>query len=604
MPEPLWRLEGLRMRGRHRSRLQIEALDIPLGIGAVLGPSGAGKTSLLNLLAGFERAEGRLVGPACVEPGRLPLFWMPADGALWPGLRVADQLRYALPAARRGDADSIDALLRLVALEEHGDVAVEQLSAGMRSRVALARAIASEAQVLILDEPLAHVDPALAAPLWSRVVQRLRESRSSLLYASHAPEQVLGYAEHAICLIDGELRYAGALESLYRDPPDAALGALLGPVDQPDSAVRVHWRLPAEPAMLRPEQLALEASAGGHEVLSSHFHGSYCASELAHCEDGARRRFLHRGPALRVGSRVALALLSLALLVALGGCGAAKSQEPQLHFADNRAWMLPSAGQRLPAPRAVAPCRDGGCVVLDDIGRVLRYDAELELHAQWWMPEHAVGRPERVLELRDGRIVVADTHYHRVLFFSAEGELVDSWGEHGEGPGAFIYPVALAEDPDGNLYVAEYGGNDRVQKFAPDGSLLAQFGGFGAEPGQFQRPGGMCWHAGRIVIADAFNNRIEVFADDGRFIEVLGGSELAWDFPYDLQLGTDGDLWVVEYGAARVSRLSLNGELHGRYGAAGSDVGDFGTPWALAQLANGRVLVADTGNRRMVTLSP
>ena len=86
MSNPLWKLEGVNL-GRRLSEL---TLTIESGVTAVLGHSGAGKTSLLNLLVGFEKADnGALASEFDRASHRIPLFWVPPDGGLWPHLTVA-----------------------------------------------------------------------------------------------------------------------------------------------------------------------------------------------------------------------------------------------------------------------------------------------------------------------------------------------------------------------------------------------------------------------------------------------------------------------------------------------------------------------------------
>jgi DNA-binding beta-propeller fold protein YncE len=162
--------------------------------------------------------------------------------------------------------------------------------------------------------------------------------------------------------------------------------------------------------------------------------------------------------------------------------------------------------------------------------------------------------------------------------------------------------VAVAKDAEENLYIAEYGSNDRVQKFTSEGQFILAFGAFGTKPGEFQRPSGLVWRDGKIYAADAFNNRIQVFTDDGKFIKILDSTEqpLALRLPYDLKLGPDDTLYAVEYGAGRVTRLDLNGRALGRYGTIGAGLGQFATPWGIAVDSHKKIYVADTGNRRVV----
>ncbi|REJ93774.1 MAG: hypothetical protein DWQ29_03515, partial [Planctomycetota bacterium] len=211
---------------------------------------------------------------------------------------------------------------------------------------------------------------------------------------------------------------------------------------------------------------------------------------------------------------------------------------------------------------------------------------------------------EGICVLRDGRVCVADTHYHRCVLFDEAGEFLGTFGENGEGPGQFIFPCGVVQDSQGNVYVSEYGGNDRIQKFTEDGECLMQFGSVGTEPGQFQRASGLAWHDGTVYVADAINNRIQAFRDSGEFDRIVnraGSADL--DYPYDVAV-QDESLYVVEYKAGRVSRLSFEGEVIGRFGSTGRGENQFWTPWGLAVNSQGRIVVGDTGNRRMVELVP
>ena len=94
------------------------------------------------------------------------------------------------------------------------------------------------------------------------------------------------------------------------------------------------------------------------------------------------------------------------------------------------------------------------------------------------------------------------------------------------------------------MYIGEYGSNDRIQKFTADGKHLLTFGSFGTEPGQFQRPSGIVWHEGVVYVADAVNNRVQRFQDDGTYSGELtlthAGKAIALHLPYDLVLDGQG----------------------------------------------------------------
>ncbi len=276
----------------------------------------------------------------------------------------------------------------------------------------------------------------------------------------------------------------------------------------------------------------------------------------------------------------------------------------QMHAREWRVWNLPPDGASLPTPRSVAVGNGGEIATLDTAGRVLIYDGDGVLKRQWQMLDVSVGKPEGIVVLKDGRVVVCDTHYHRVVWFDAGGGWLQNIGQHGTKDGEFIYPVGICADAAENLYVCEYGGNDRVQKFTREGKWLASFGSFGTGPGQFQRPSGLAWRDGRLYVADAINNRVLIFSDGGKYFGLLGaaGQPLAFNLPYAIAPGGDGALYIVEYGAGRLSRVSPDGRLLGQLGHSGSGEGEFGTPWGVAVGAGMRIRVADTKNRRIVTL--
>jgi len=292
------------------------------------------------------------------------------------------------------------------------------------------------------------------------------------------------------------------------------------------------------------------------------------------------------------------ALCALSLLAA--GCADSKSSVPKLPFSKISFIPMPVEGAKIPAPRSLAFNRKGELMVLDDVGRVLIFSPEGKLLRKWWMPDHSIGRPEGIIEMKDGRIAVSDTHYYRVVIFSPDGKVDRIFGERGLEPGKFGNPVGVAEDSDGDLYVCEYGENDRIQVFHPDGEFLRAFGKPGTDDGEFQRPSAVLVRGGEVFVADAVNNRLQVFSKDGKHLRTITIDPPMY-LPYDIKFGPDGDIYVVEYGNNRVDKLTPDGKLLGTF-AIGKD--GLRTPWGLAVDSKGRVFVADTGNRRIVVLTP
>ena len=267
-----------------------------------------------------------------------------------------------------------------------------------------------------------------------------------------------------------------------------------------------------------------------------------------------------------------------------------------------RSYLLPPIDGKITAPRGVNIGPDNEIYVLDDNGRVIVMGDNGLVLRQWRMPDNSIGNPEGICYLQDGRIVVADTHYDQLVFFSRTGEVLTTLGRHGTAPSEFVYPVAVCQDEDEFIYVAEYGDHQRVQKFRPDGTFVLQFGTQGTEHGQFQRPSGVSWIDGKVYVVDAFNNRIQVFQDDGTFVGVLDDKSYELEYPYDITKAPDGSFYVIEHNAGRVSHVSGAGELLGRFGSRGRAKGQFVTPWGIAYRGGSRIIVADTGNRRIVEI--
>lgn len=330
----LWRLRDVTLRGVGRARLERVSLDIGTGTTAVIGYSGAGKTSLLNLLVGFERVdEGWVESSGVLESsrartppapssqaregpretigndGRLPLFWVPQTDGLWPHLNVIEHLTTVLPSdAKSAAAEELLAEFDLVAIRE---ARPDRLSQGERSRLAVARALASHAVLLVMDEPLVHVDPARAGTYWSVVRDHCRATASSLVVATHSPEVVLREAERVVCLNDGRVEFSGDVRTLYDCPQSLELARFLGPINwfTPDEASRWLGVTSAGDICCRPERLSvLRVEASPFVIRSSRFAGSVAEVELADDRGGPPMAFFHRplGDELRSGDRVTL----------------------------------------------------------------------------------------------------------------------------------------------------------------------------------------------------------------------------------------------------------------------------------------------------------
>jgi molybdate transport system ATP-binding protein len=195
------------------------------GITAVMGPSGAGKTSLLEAIAGLRpRAAGRIiVGDTALQddaagvrlsPERRRVGYVPQDAGLFPHLRAIDNVRFGA----RGAEARVRSAVQSLELEPLLGRRPATLSGGEKQRVALARALASDARLLLLDEPLAALDVGLRG----RIVPYLRRIRDEwkvpALYVTHNVGEALALAETVLLLRDGQVEAHGPALDLLASP--------------------------------------------------------------------------------------------------------------------------------------------------------------------------------------------------------------------------------------------------------------------------------------------------------------------------------------------------------------------------------------------------
>lgn len=175
---------------RFGSRTVFEGLFLEVDKGervAVLGPSGTGKTTLLRLIAGLDEPDAgtiRLEGVDVtgVPPHRRNIAWLPQGPSLWPTMTARGNARFVAGTGRQG---SVNASLQALRIGEVADRMPHTLSGGQAQRAAIARTLAAERPIVLLDEPFAHLGDELALVCARHILGSLSDSRATLVAVGH-----------------------------------------------------------------------------------------------------------------------------------------------------------------------------------------------------------------------------------------------------------------------------------------------------------------------------------------------------------------------------------------------------------------------------------
>jgi thiamine transport system ATP-binding protein len=201
---------------------------------AVLGPSGSGKSTLLRAVAGLEPTAAGSISWDGTDLSGVPTHkrgfaLMFQDGQLFGHLTVARNVAYALRIRREPDtAARVRELLALVGLEGYGDRLPATLSGGERQRVALARSLAVEPRLLLLDEPLSALDAGLRERLAADLRDILREAGTTALMVTHDQEEAFAVADRLAVMRAGRIVQQGDIAEVWRAPADAQTALFLG----------------------------------------------------------------------------------------------------------------------------------------------------------------------------------------------------------------------------------------------------------------------------------------------------------------------------------------------------------------------------------------
>jgi ABC-type Fe3+/spermidine/putrescine transport system ATPase subunit len=225
----------------HRYDGEAAVEDVSFGVEsgelvALLGPSGCGKTTLVHAIAGHIhptagriRLRGRDVTDDPPESRRIGLVFQ--ESTLYPHMTASENVAYGV-AAHEDDperrAATVTEYLDLVALSDQRDASPGGLSGGQRRRVELARALAPEPDLLVLDEPLSALDRALRTQLREVIARIHRETGVATLFVTHDQRDAMAVADRLVVMTGGRVAATGTPRALYESPPTPFVASFLG----------------------------------------------------------------------------------------------------------------------------------------------------------------------------------------------------------------------------------------------------------------------------------------------------------------------------------------------------------------------------------------
>jgi sulfate transport system ATP-binding protein len=258
--------EGVSKRFAEFVALDDVSMDVPTGsLTALLGPSGSGKSTLLRVIAGLERPDaGRVAIEGADVTGRPPqtrgVGFVFQHYAAFKHMTVWRNVAFGLQIRRRPKAEirqRVAELLGLVQLSGFADRYPAQLSGGQRQRMALARALAVEPRVLLLDEPFGALDARVRKELRTWLRRLHEEVHVTTIFVTHDQEEAMDVAEQIVLVNQGRVEQVGAPRTLYEHPANAFVMSFVGPVSRVDGA------------LIRPHDIELLAEPNGSSFEAS-----------------------------------------------------------------------------------------------------------------------------------------------------------------------------------------------------------------------------------------------------------------------------------------------------------------------------------------------
>ena len=248
---------------------------------AVLGPSGSGKTTLLRLIAGFDFPDQGLIEIAGKKVAGEMLFvpadqrkvgYVPQDAALFPHLNVFENVAFGLTGlTKQVRVERVRSLLKLVSMESFELSDATSLSGGQKHRIALARALAPEPELILLDEPFAALDAELRSRLREEIREVLDKVSATSVLVTHDQEEALSIADRVALLRDGSFAQVGNPREIYSSPVDLKVATFLGDSVIVDGVIE-SGKVKTSLGQLTPLNRAAEGSKGKVAIRPENFY--------------------------------------------------------------------------------------------------------------------------------------------------------------------------------------------------------------------------------------------------------------------------------------------------------------------------------------------
>lgn len=272
---------------RFGSKTVIDNLSIEIPSGSfttLLGPSGCGKTTLLRMIAGLETPDSGEIylGEKCVyssdkgislPPEERGLGFVFQDFALWPHMKVKDNVAFGLRAQRRTEKleEKVKAALHAVQLDEYAERYPSELSGGQQQRVSFARAIVTEPECILFDEPLSALDALLREEMRSELKALVTSRGITSVFVTHDQTEAMSMSDLIAVLSAGKIEQYDTPETIYAHPATPFSAKFIGTSNWIDDRT-----------MFRPESASIGTSGFEAEVQGSEFMGSFYRLLLSH----------------------------------------------------------------------------------------------------------------------------------------------------------------------------------------------------------------------------------------------------------------------------------------------------------------------------------